>query len=138
MHAAELLPISYRVHDPVGKIIAAHHWVDPIINPFDVEQFKDWVSDKLNAGMIKEAKDIWHEITIESPTGWPPQFADLWTVLDDAFAGENNWQNVITTGNDYRHRFKEGLPLIIKYRDSAKLDYKKLRAAGYHINFLPD
>jgi hypothetical protein len=80
--------------------------------------------------------DRWPEVTIEAPTGWGVQFADLWHLLDEVFGSERNW--LIPDDSQFRSRWKSGEPITFKYRPDIKIDYKKLRDAGFSIIFLPD
>lgn len=80
----------------------------------------------------------WVPFTIEPISGhWPVSRNTLWVALDAAFGNERDW-NVKDKNKEHAEKWKNNQPVTYVHHQDAKLDYNKLKAAGFRITFLPD
>jgi hypothetical protein len=146
---------------PVGKLflfrrgtqlwMAVHRMDDTMVKVIPVDSFSEDAIKKfilahppinLNEGRYNSAKDRrvepeWVPFTVEPISGeWPASRGNLWRALDDAF-GEHSWELKDKTA-EHSRKWTNNLPVTYVHHADATMDYKKLKAAGFRITFLPD
>jgi hypothetical protein len=134
-------------HANVAKFHRSIHL--PIQQVNDLTDVKPWLWDTLSQEVgLKEAratsrKDTfvepeWVPFSVEPISGqWPASRNVLWVALDDAFGNERDW-NVKDKNKEHADKWKNNQPVTYVHHEDAKLDYKKLKAAGFKVTFLPD
>lgn len=145
------------IDEPIGELylfrrgselwIATHHMDQRMIGvdkvtEYNLDNIRSFVLDNLPPLTESVRSDEleskgWEEFTVEPISGrWPVSRMHLWDALDAAF-GNRNW-NFKDANDVHRQKWAYNRPITYIHSPDAKLDYKKLKDAGFQITFLPD